>query len=323
MRLLIMKPGSEQRYHKVAKWILLLLAAATCLPAQVRTADATKRGLKESDFPRTIKVSANVYTYEDFHSGADRFTTTNLFVVTSEGVLVADAQGDRAATQGLINAIAKVTSQPIRYVVVCSEHPDHTGGNAAFPASVTWVTHPATKAALEQQGGWKPPANAVLVADEKTITMGGEEFRIRFLGRAHTAGPLAVYLPGQKIAFLSETFCNHLFPQMRTGYPGEWPRTLATAEAIDARVFIPGHGFTENAVVSVEELRAFHKAVQAAVDEGTRLYKAGVPVEDAVKQADWGEYAAWTGGGSPSPRIQDMGPTAVRRIYLELSGRLN
>src|SRR5580698_7285567 len=106
------------------RWLVLLFCSAS-LMAQVRTADASKRGWKESDFPRTIQVSPNVYTYEDFHSGADRFTTTNMFVVTSEGVLVADAQGDRKATEGLIDAIRKVTAQPIRYVVVCSEHPDH------------------------------------------------------------------------------------------------------------------------------------------------------------------------------------------------------
>jgi glyoxylase-like metal-dependent hydrolase (beta-lactamase superfamily II) len=220
------------------RFVLVGLVACS-LAAQVRTADAGKRGLKESDFPRTIQVSSNVYTYEDFHSGADRFTTTNMFVVTSDGVLVADAQGDRKATQGLIDAIRKVTSQPIRYVVVCSEHGDHTGGNAAFPKGVTWVAHPATKAAISL------PDDTVLVSDDKTLTMGGEEFRIQFIGRAHTAGPLVVYLPKRKIVFLSETFCNHLFPQMRTGYPREWIRTLDNAEQMDAQIFIPGHGFTE------------------------------------------------------------------------------
>jgi cyclase len=295
---------------------LVAIFCAASLVAQVRTADATKRGWKESDFPRTIQVSPNVYTYEDFHSGADRFTTTNMFVVTGEGVLVADAQGSRKATQGLIDAIHKVTPQPIRYVVVCSEHPDHTGGNAAFPAGVRWVAHPTTKAAIHL------PDDTVLVSDEKTITMGGEEFRIEFIGRGHTAGPLIVVLPRQKIAFLSETFCNHLFPQMRTGYPSEWITTLDRAEKLDAEVFIPGHGFTEKARVSREELHAFREEVAAVVAEVTRLYKAGVPVEDAVKQVNWGPYETWTGGGSPSPRIHDMGPVAVQRVYLELSGKL-
>src|SRR5712671_1623361 len=80
-------------------------------PSVVRTADPAKRGLQASDFPRTIKVVDNVYTYEDFHAGAEKFTTTNLFVVTGEGVLVADGQGSPAETKALVDAIARVTDE--------------------------------------------------------------------------------------------------------------------------------------------------------------------------------------------------------------------
>src|SRR5438067_12766364 len=95
------------------------VAIALAQSPVVRTADPIKRGLKESDFPRTIKVTDNVYTYEDFHAGAEKFTTTDLFVVTRDGVLVADGQGSPAATRGLVDAIKKITDQPIRYVVIC------------------------------------------------------------------------------------------------------------------------------------------------------------------------------------------------------------
>src|ERR671939_660318 len=91
--------------------LLFIVAAAASLAAQsvVRTADPIKRGLKESDFPRTVKVTQNIYTYEDFHSGPEKFTTTDMFVVTNDGVLLADAQGSPAETKGLVDAIAKVT----------------------------------------------------------------------------------------------------------------------------------------------------------------------------------------------------------------------
>src|SRR3982751_7092353 len=86
--------------------ILALLATSAIAQPVVRTADPAKRGLKESDFPRTIKVSDNVYAYEDFHAGPEKFTTTNMFVVTDEGVLVADGQGSPAETKRLVDAIA-------------------------------------------------------------------------------------------------------------------------------------------------------------------------------------------------------------------------
>jgi cyclase len=288
------------------------------LTAQVvRTADPSKRGLKESDFPRTIKVSENVYTYEDFHSGAEKFTTTDMFVVTNDGVLLADAQGSAEATKGLADAIRKVTSKPIKYVIVCSDHGDHTAGNAMFPPGITYFIHPTSKAILERQSnGWKPPADAQLVSDKKTITMGGEEFQVLFLGRAHTGGDLSVYLPKQKILFLSETFLNRVFPAMRSAYPSDWLRSLDRAEKMDVNLYIPGHGFTEDAAVSKEELRAYHRALQFVIDEATRLYKSGVPVDQAVKQANWGEYGSWTLAGS-------QGPIAIRKVYDELSGKLN
>src|SRR5439155_3654987 len=124
-----------------------VVASLAILAAQsniVRTADPVKRGLKITDFPRTVKVTDNVYTYEDFHAGDEKFTTTNLFVVTGAGVLVADGQGDPAATKGLVDAIARVTPKPIKYVVICSDHGDHTGGNASFPAGITYLVHPTS-----------------------------------------------------------------------------------------------------------------------------------------------------------------------------------
>src|SRR5580765_5592666 len=131
----------------------LTVAVSICASAQsvVRTADPIKRGLKLTDFPRTIKVADNVYTYEDFHAGDEKFTTTDMFVVTDDGVLVADGQGDPAATKGLVDAIAKVTPKPIKYVVICSDHGDHTAGNASFPSGVTYIVHPTSKAILDRQ----------------------------------------------------------------------------------------------------------------------------------------------------------------------------
>jgi glyoxylase-like metal-dependent hydrolase (beta-lactamase superfamily II) len=300
-----------------------LFVATALAQSVVRTADPAKRGLKESDFPRTIKVSDNVYTYEDFHAGDEKFTTTNMFVVTRDGVLVADAQGSPAATKGLVQAIRKVTPQPIKYVVICSDHGDHTAGNASLPPGVTFIVHPTSKAILDRQAAapnarpdaWKLPADAELVADRKAFSMGGEDFEILFLGRAHTGGDLGVYLPKQKILFLSEIFLNRVFPAMRSAYPSEWLRTLEKAEAMDARIYIPGHGFTEDGPVSREEIRAYHKALQAVITEATRLHNANTPADQALQYANFGEYGSWT-------LAKSQAPIAIRRVYDELDGKL-
>jgi cyclase len=287
------------------------VASAALAQSVVRTADPAKRGLQETDFPRTIKVTDNVYTYEDFHAGDEKFTTTNMFVVTDAGVLVADGQGNRAATKGLVDAIAKVTSQPIKYVVICSDHGDHTAGNASFPAGVRYLIHPTSKAIM----GANAPPDAELVPDSTSFKLGGEAIQVLFLGRAHTGGDLSVYLPRQKVLFLSETFLNRVFPAMRSAYPSEWLAALVKAERMDVNVYIPGHGFTETGPVSKEELRAYQRALEAVIAEATRLHKAGVPVDEAIKQANFGEYSSWT-------LARSQGPIAIRKVYDELNGKL-
>ena len=67
--------------------------------------------------------------------------------------------------------------------------------------------------------------------------------------------------------------------------------------------------------VSREELVTYHKALQAVIDEATRLHNAGVPVDEAIKQASFGDYARWTLASSQAP-------IAVRKVYEELDGRL-
>jgi glyoxylase-like metal-dependent hydrolase (beta-lactamase superfamily II) len=289
---------------------------------RVATADPHRRGFRDADFPRVIELAGDVYAYEDLRSAGDeRFTTVSFFVVTSDGVLVADGQGNPAATARLVETIRKTTAQPIRYVVICSDHGDHTGGNSAFPPGVTFIAHPTSKAVLEDQAARRKPDQPAqplpseTVGDRRTITLGGRAIEIRFLGRAHTGGDLHVYLPRERILFMSEAFLNRVFPAMRSAYPAEWVEVLTKAEAMDVRTYVPGHGFVEEPAVSRAELVAYRQAVEAVIAEVGRLFKAGLTVEQAVEQARFGEYSTWS-------LFKSQNAIAVRRVYDELGGKL-
>jgi hypothetical protein len=80
-------------------------------------------------------------------------------------------------------------------------------------------------------------------------------------------------------------------------------------------IYIPGHGFTENGPVSKQELREYHQALRAVIAEAKRLHDAGVPVDEAIKQANFGEYASWTLASSQAP-------IAIKKVYEELDGKL-
>lgn len=274
--------------------------------AQVRTAYPDKRGLALSEFPRTIKLADNVYGYEEIRNPG--FTTVSLFVVGTDGVLVADGQGSPAATKTMLEAIAKVTPKPVKWYVVGSDHGDHTAGNSVLPTDITFVVSKASKAQMTL-------AAPAMTGDRQAIDVGGIEVQAIYAGRAHTGGDLLVYLPKQKILFMSEVYLNRVFPAMRSAYPTEWVRVIDTALAMDVDRFIPGHGFIEEPKASREELVEYQKALRAVIAEVNRLHALGLSADDAAKQANWGPYKEWL-------LADQQGPIAVRRVYEEIAGKL-
>ena len=127
--------------------VVAVMSMSEPASAQVRTAYPDKRGFKLSDFPRTIKLAENVYGYEEIRQPG--FTTVSLFVVGRDGVLVADGQGSADATKKMLDEIAKVTTKPIKWYIVGSDHGDHTAGNSVLPKGITYVVTPFSKAQMK------------------------------------------------------------------------------------------------------------------------------------------------------------------------------
>jgi cyclase len=290
----------------------LLTAFVACLGAcaaqgPVRTADPIQRGLQLSEFPRVIRLSDRVYGYEAIRNPG--FTTVSLFVVGDSGVLLADGQGNAAATQAMVERIRTITPLPIRWYVVGSDHGDHMGGNAALPSGMKWIVHPTSRAVMRLD------SVAPLAGTREVLNLGGISVEVLFLGRAHTGGDLSVYVPRDRILFMSEAYLNRVFPAMRSAYPTEWVATVDRALAMNVSRYIPGHGFIESPSVSREELVAFRGALVAVIAEVKRLHALGLSAEDALKTANWGDYRSWF-------IAEQQAPVAIRRVYEEIAGRL-
>lgn len=317
---------------------LVAVVTATLAAQPPRTAFPEKRGVKLSDFPRTIRLAEHVYGYEEIRQPG--FTTVSLIVVGRDGVLLADGQGSPAATQTLLDHIAKLTPKPLKWYVVGSDHGDHTAGNSVLPKDLTYVVHPTSRVQMERDAATAmganlkaaaeaisagrpapPPRPPVIVppvamsGDRQVIDLGGLEVQVLFLGRAHTGGDLHVFLPAQRLLFMSEAYLNRVFPAMRSAYPTEWVATIDKALALPVDRFVPGHGFIEEAAASREELVTFQRALRAVIAETRRLYDLGLRPDAAVAQARWGEYGAWF-------LADQQAPIAVAKVYEEIEGTL-
>src|SRR5258707_15499658 len=73
-----------------------------------------------------------------------------------------------------------------------------------------------------------------------TLYLGGKEIQVLYLGRAHTRGDSIIYVPQDRIVYLSEIFSAGQFLFMNDGYGLDWLKTVETAAGLDANLFVPG-----------------------------------------------------------------------------------
>jgi glyoxylase-like metal-dependent hydrolase (beta-lactamase superfamily II) len=310
------------RYFFAAALACALVHPLTARSAEpVATADLSRRGLAKSDFPRWKELAAGVYAYEDTLGPlkGETITSVSLIVVTTDGVVVVDGQNEVAQTKAMVDNIRKLTPQPIKYVVIASDHGDHVGGNAAFKAAfpdVVFISSPVSQKALAKDPN--PPTQTV--ADKRTLRLGKTDIQILNLGRAHTGGDLVAYLPETKVLFLGEIYLHHVFPALTSAFPTEWTAVLRKAQAMDVRWYVPGHGFVDDAATMKRDLGDSLKALEYVIAESKRLHAAGVPCESrtncpAAQSANWGPYSGLT--------LRDMqAPIAISKVYEEIQGKL-
>ncbi len=72
---------------------------------------------------------------------------------------------------------------------------------------------------------------------------GGQEIRVFYMGRGHTAGDVVVQLPREGLMLAGDLVTNTAgLPNMMDGYAGEWGATLRRLAQIDFTTTLPGHG---------------------------------------------------------------------------------
>jgi cyclase len=244
-------------------------------------------------------------------------------VATSDGVVVFDALETEAIARAERQAIAGVTRQPIRYLVSSPFHDPFNGGSAVY-ADVFKIGHENYRAGLldQMQRGKVPDEvqrarlpNATY-RDRMTFYLGGKEIQVLYFGAAHTKGDSVLFVPQDRIVYMSEVFFNEEFPNMAGGYGVSWIKVLDAVRALDADIFIPGHGPIPD---DPKQTRAaLDRARQILVDarDGIQNQIAqGANEDQAVAAVKLDQYSELFAFGNQREVV-------LRRIYRELKGTL-
>ena len=294
-------------------WSLSVLATGACLDAIAQPASTGDRsgGLRE------IIPGHYVYLHTDDTPGVSS-TFNSGIIVTDDGVVVVDANGSETIARQVREAIAGVTAQPIRFLVSSTFHGRFTGGNAVY-RDVISIGHEHYRADLlgllsnaspEQRAARLPDQT---YRDRVTLHLGGKEIQILYLGRAHTRGDSIVFVPADRIAYLSEVFNFDEFPYTSDSYPSDWLSTLDAAEALEADIFVPGHGFLPADPRATRPGLRRHRQILLDVREAVQQQiDQGATEDQTVANIDLPQYRRFQGYS----RAMEL---AARRVYRELT----
>jgi glyoxylase-like metal-dependent hydrolase (beta-lactamase superfamily II) len=149
-----------------------------------------------------------------------------------------------------------------------------------------------------------------------TLYLGGKEIQILYFGSAHTKGDSILFVPQDRIAYLSEVFFNGEFPNMAGGYGVSWIRVLDQVKALGADIFVPGHGPIPD---DPRETRAaLDRARQILVDARDAIQNEiarGATEDETAAAVKLQQY-------EKLPSFAGQREVVVRRMYKELKGNL-
>jgi cyclase len=157
------------------------------------------------------------------------------------------------------------------------------------------------------QAELKPTPPNVTLRTNMTLYRGDREIQLRFLGRAHTAGDVVVFLPKERIVITGDMLTSAL-SNMSDAFVNEWVTTLDELKKLDFVTVLPGHGeaFTDRA--KIDYFQAYLRDVWTEV---SRLKQQGVSAEEAAKRADLTKHKEHF----PTITAPGVPLIAVTRIY--------
>jgi cyclase len=256
-------------------------------------------------------------------------------IVGDGASMLVDTLWDERLTRRMLGELTPLLAEaPLRHAFVTHPDGDHWWGNAALPDDTEVLALPAcdhamrgeapprvlkgmarTAALLSRVPGrvgavarrgqaqvapfhWRGVrlryADRLLDAPA-TFDVGGRSVRVIDVGPTHTAADAIVHVPDVGVVFAADILFIGVMPIMWHGPVETWLAALDTLLALDAGVYVPGHG-PPCGRTEIEELAAYWRWLRDGVLEQRAAGRsAGEAARLLVRSDEHRRWGAWEG----------------------------
>jgi glyoxylase-like metal-dependent hydrolase (beta-lactamase superfamily II) len=248
-------------------------------------------------------------------------------VVTSDGALLIDSGATFEGARQIHEAVRRVTTQPVRWVINTGGQDHRWIGNGYFQAQgAELIAHAAAEADMRDRGNDQlqalravlgPKADGTvptlptrwLRGSGERLAFGGVVVELKRRGSAHTPGDMIVWLPEQRVLFSGDVvYVDRLLGVLPMSRTKAWLDTFAAIEALSPERIVPGHGRVCSLVQARSETRDYLAALRGQMK---RAVDDGVDMSAAIKSFDARPF-------SHLLNAAELMPGNASRTYLEL-----
>jgi glyoxylase-like metal-dependent hydrolase (beta-lactamase superfamily II) len=238
--------------------------------------------------------------------------------VGSDGILLVDTMY-APMHQKIMDALAKISRQPIRFVVNTHLHGDHTAGNEAMARlGAVIISHENMRARMAAPQNNAPPAGSlpiVTYAGSMTLHFNGEEIQIYHPAPAHTDGDSIVYFRHANVMHVGDVPSSLRYPNIGVNDGGSVDGMIAAARQVmtianPATKIIPGH---LGPVVGFKEIEQQLDMFAVVRDRVSNAIRTGKTLTDVVASKPTADFDQGRMGGAITP------DRFVTLVYTDLS----
>jgi glyoxylase-like metal-dependent hydrolase (beta-lactamase superfamily II) len=232
-----------------------------------------------------------------------------------DGKLLIDA-GFAGAQPKIADALAGISSDPIKHLINTHWHFDHTDGNEwLHSAGATILAHENTRKHLSvntRVEGWDftflaSPPGAIpsgVFTTERTVELNGEKIALKHYAPAHTDSDIYVHFTHADIFHIADTFWNGYYPFIDYSTGGSIDGMIQATEANLAKItndtiVVPGHG----PIGDKSQLILYRDLLVTTRDRVATLKKQGRSLDEIVAAKPTAAWDDKWGGGFMSPRM--------------------
>ena len=240
-----------------------------------------------------VKIAENLYQLNG-GSGAN-----GGFYVGDDAVLLIDTKMSEQSVHDELAAIMKITTKPIKYLVLTHADGDHVNGNVFLQDGVTIIAHEnCYKEFFVSRDGsptnWEKPEMAkglpqILFNDRMDIRIGNKIIELYYFGRGHTTGDTYIYFREEGVAFIGDQYFEGrvpLFHTYKNGSAVAFGETMKKMlDAIPATKFCSGHA----PMVSRDKVVEYVNSINSMVEKINTLIKQKKSLDDIKGSFSEGE----------------------------------